>query len=68
MDDAIKLAKKKEEYYSMFNNTSTKIVQPLNNNDPLPQPFKDNYFKGKTPPNLIEDYDCIGIDAENTLI
>jgi hypothetical protein len=20
------------------------------------------------PPNLIEDYDCIGIDAENTLI
>jgi hypothetical protein len=30
--------------------------------------MKDHYFKGKMPPNLMKDYDCIGFDVDHCMV
>jgi hypothetical protein len=44
---------------------SLSIDKPtLNNLDTIPPQVKKSFFQGKKAPNLIQDYDVLGFDAE----
>lgn len=36
--------------------------------DTIPPAVKEHFFKGVQPPNLLEDYDAIGFDADHCLV
>ena len=36
--------------------------------DPIPKSIKELFFKDKHPPNLSQDYDAIGFDADHCMV
>jgi hypothetical protein len=36
--------------------------------DPLPEEIKENYYKSRELPNLLDDFDAIGFSVEHTLV
>ena len=40
----------------------------MESKDTIPAELKQHFFKDRTPPNLIEDYDVIGFDADHCIV
>lgn len=46
----------------------TFIDQEFAQNDPIPPHIKKFFFQGKSPPDILQDYDVLGFDVDHCLV